>query len=141
MIASNVLSSTIRRAAEEIGVTVETSPISSTGRRHRVKLYPLVTDDMRTPSGRRKKGTAGDAKYQRESVGFDPGRRVHAVCWHGFRDFFRACYRMEPNAKFYTAFDKWMSSEDFEARHVRTASRNIGSRMYPTMACDACRCD
>jgi hypothetical protein len=68
------------------------------------------------------------------------GRRVHAVCWHGFRDFFRAVYLREPNARFATAYDTWKGSEDFEARFLETGYRNIGSQMCPVSAAEACRC-
>jgi hypothetical protein len=67
-------------------------------------------------------------------------RRVHAVCWHGFRDFFRAVYRQEPNAKFVTAMDTWKNSEDFEERFRETGFKNIGSMMCPVAAAEACRC-
>lgn len=130
MIASNVSEATIRNAASDVGVRVEMTQLSSTGRRWRVKVYP---------SGKRNE--AGNYRWQRRSAnGFTPERRVHAVCWHGFRDFFRACYKREENARFYTALDKWLGSDDFEARFEASGYRNIGSLAYPCSAEEACFC-
>jgi len=96
----------------------------------------------RWANGRRWPDERGDGKYQRLSSGYGRAleHRVFAVCWHGFRDFLRAVYRLEPNAVFYTAFDTWRGSEDFEARYQDSGFRNIGSQAMPISACEACRC-
>jgi hypothetical protein len=88
---------------------------------------------------RRFKDERGDAKYQRESARSNGGR-VNAVCWHGFRDFFRAVYRVTPDARFATAMDTWRGSADFEARFRDTGHKNIGSQACPVAAAEACRC-
>jgi hypothetical protein len=138
MRAAKVSETTLRKAAEEIGVTLEIDPV---GRQFRVKLFPLVTETMARASGRRFPDARGDAAYQRESVGYgSAGRRVNAVCWHGFRDFFRAVYQIEPGAIFRTAVDTWRGSEDFEKRFAGTGHRNIGPQIAPAMMADACRC-
>lgn len=142
MIASNIERSSLEAAAAEVGVKIELDALSNTGMRHRVKLYPIVRPDCFKPNGRRWGGEAGDCKYQRLSAGYGNAleNRVHAVCWHGFRDFFRACFRHRPDARFYTAMDKWLGSADFEARFRASGSRNIGCAMEPVAAAEACRC-
>lgn len=140
MRASKVSRETLEAAAEEVGVRAE---IDRRGSGWKVKLFPLVTDDMRTASGRRRvvDGQSVRAKYQRRSAsGFRPDRMVHAICWHGFRDFFRAVYRREPAAVFRTAFAVYRGSDNFESAFPDTAARNIGSRMYPVAADEACFC-
>jgi len=138
MLASHVSRETLELAAQDVGVRAVIS--QSRGRSFRVKLYPLVTATMQTPGGRRRKGEAGHAKYQRTSsmVMFREGRRVHAVCWHGFRDYFRAVYRLEPQAVFHTAIATWRGRDDFERRFEATGDVNIGSQMAPVRARDAC---
>jgi hypothetical protein len=142
MLASKVTREALESAAAECGVRVEISTLSGSGLRHRVKVLPKVPAEAYTPSGRRKRGTRGDAPYQRTSaaVMFREGARVHAVCWHGFRDFFRAVYRREPGAIFRTALDTWRGAEDFEARFRASGHRNIGAPIAPVCAAEACRC-
>lgn len=153
MQASKVQRSTIEAAAAEIGVAVDITTQNSAGTRHRVKLNSNPPASAYRPACKwhREQGRAsecrcrrwnderGDAPYQRSDVrGAD--RRVNAVCWHGFRDFFRAVYRIEPGAVFSTAFDTWRGSEDFEARFRESGHKNIGSQMVPMAAAEACRC-
>ena len=153
MQASKVQRATIEAAAAEIGVAVDITTQNSAGTRHRVKLNSNPPDSAYRPACKwhREQGRAeacrcrrwnderGDAPYQRSDVrGND--RRVNAVCWHGFRDFFRAVYRIEPGAVFHTAFDTWRGSEDFELRFRESGHRNIGSQMCPMAAAEACRC-
>lgn len=142
MLASKITREALESAAAAVGVRVEISTLSGSGLRHRVKLYPIVPAEALTPSGRRKRGERGDARYQRTSaaVMFREGRRVHAVCWHGFRDFFRAVYRRAPGAIFRTALDTWRGSEDFEARYRASGVRNVGAQIAPVCAAEACRC-
>ena len=130
MIASNINAVTLRRAAEAIGVQVVVNSTSGTHRRHRVKVN---AGDWKDEDGNR--------KYQRISASaFGSERRVAAVCWHGFRDFFRFCFELEPDAVFRTAFDTWDGSKDFEARYRWSAHHNVGSQAYPKSACEVCRC-
>lgn len=143
MIASHVSERALKHAALSVGVEIQMHPLSSTKRRWQVKLFPLTQPEMYMPSGRRRKGAAGDAKYQRESASYFRGehpRRVHAVCWHGFRDFFRAVYSVEPEAKFYTALAKWLGSEHFESTYRDSYYKNIGASISPVYAGEACRC-
>lgn len=137
MKATNVTYETLSRAAEEIGVNAEIEP---RGKGFRVKLLPLTRwQQWQGSKPRRWDGPRGDSRYQRESVG-TAGRRVYAVCWHGFRDYFRAVYRLEPNAIFYTAIATWHDRDDFEARHTLTGHLNVGSQVSPVAMVDACRC-
>lgn len=137
MIASNVTREVLVRAAEAVGVRAEIKPLSGSGRRFRVKLYPVVGPELRTSSGRRR----GDAKYQRTSACVQrEGRRVHAVCWHGFRDYFRAVFKAAPDAVFRTMTDTWRGAADFEARYRASGARHVGSRMATVCAAEVCRC-
>lgn len=142
MIASGITAEALEAAAAEVGVKIERSALSGSGLRHRVKVNPSAPAEAYTPSGRRKRGERGDAPYQRLSASYFRAleTRVNAVCWHGFRDFFRACFRRAPGAIFRTALDKWSGSEDFEARFRDSGHRNIGSRAAPICAAEACRC-
>ena len=142
MQASGITREQLEQAATQVGVSIETDSKNQKGTRHRVKLYPSVPASAMTKGGRRRKGEAGDAPYQRTSASimFYDNRRVHAVCWHGFRDFFRACFEQEPNAVFRTALDTWKGSEDFEARFAASGHKNIGSQVAPCFAAEACRC-
>ena len=148
MRASKVQRSTLQFAAQEIGVHAE---INGIGRQFRVKLLPQTRPEMHRPMCKRCRDFGrtschcrrwaddrGDAKYQRE--GIFRQQRIHAVCWHGFRDFFRAVYRIEPAATFRTAMATWKGSEHFGANFAETGYRNIGSQMCPMSAAEACRC-
>lgn len=141
MYASNITKEQLLAAAESISVRADVDTMNAAGTRHKVKLYPLPPAEAYTASGRRRKGEKGDAPYQRVSVSiFRNESRVHAVCWHGFRDYFRACFALAPGAIFRTAVDTWRGSEDFESRYRNSAGRNIGSQMAPRAMADACRC-
>lgn len=142
MIASGITEDVLESAARAVGVRVELAPLSGSGKRWRVKLYPVVRPDAYTPGGRRRRGPAGDGLYQRVSTSAfsDGSRRVHAVCWHGFRDYFRACFSAEPCAVFRTALDTWRGLADFEARFRASGGRNGGSQVRPVANAAACRC-
>lgn len=142
MIASNVSLETLQSAAESVGVSISAEATSGSMRRFRLKVSPgNPPAKALTPAGNRKRGAAGDGSYQRISASaFDDSRRVAAICWHGFRDFFRAAFAIEPSAIFYTAFDTWRGAEDFEERFRASGNINIGSQFRPVSACAACRC-
>ena len=141
MIASNISFDVLLHAAETIGCEIEANATSGSGKRFRVKLYPKPEPKAFNAIGTRYRGERGDAPYQRISASmYQNERRVNAVCWHGFRDFFRACFAVAPNAKFKTAIDTWNGAEDFEDRFRDTGYKNIGSAMYPVSMVSACRC-
>jgi hypothetical protein len=143
MTASNVTRAALLAAAEEVGVQADIEPLSASQRRFRVKLYPVPPAEAYTKGGRRRPGERGDARWQRTSASaFGPeDRRVHAVCWHGFRAFFRAVYRLEPGAIFRTAAATYKGAEHFERVHPETAYKNVGSRVYPRHMAEVCRCE
>jgi len=67
-------------------------------------------------------------------------RTVSAVCWHGHRDFFSACYALNPGLRFTTAFADYFNLKDFKDRYPNTYYRNIGFQMEPCHYGDACYC-
>jgi hypothetical protein len=149
MLAKNVTREILESAASKVGVSLDITSLNQKGTRHRVKVNSLPTEgNYRTATAKdgttypvRFKDERGDAPYQRESVGYGlAGRRVSAVCWHGFRDLFRAVFAQVPEAVFATAVDTWRGSEDFEQRFPASGHRNIGPQIAPVMMADACRC-
>jgi hypothetical protein len=66
-------------------------------------------------------------------------RRVHAVCWHGHRDFFRFLFQADSRCVVTTAWAKY-TAENFESTFPATGYRNTGSQMYPMIAAEACDC-
>jgi hypothetical protein len=145
MTVSGMTAIQIKLSAEQIGVRADVSTLNAKGTRHRVKLYPstyVCPDEAHTASGARRRGERGDYRYQRLSAGYGHQleRRCFAVCWHGFRDFFRACFEREPAATFRTSVDVWRGSEDFEARYRDSGHRNIGPLISPIAMAEACRC-
>lgn len=137
MEASGITKEQLDSAAASVGVTLDARALNQKGTRWRVKVNP-ITEFHQGPRGGRKTFR----KYQRTSasVMFHEGRKVHAVCWHGFRDFFRAAFALAPQAIFRTAMDTWRGSDDFEARYRTSGHRNIGSQAAPVCAAEACIC-
>lgn len=128
-------------AAKSIGVTVDVAPAARNGTSWRVKVNPDPSTEEVTERGPRGGVRERSTRYQRISASTSQHeRRVSAVCWHGFRDFFRACFALAPAARFITAFDTWNGSADFEARYRESGRRNIGSAYSPMYAAEACRC-
>lgn len=129
MIVRNVDSPAVFNfAAESIGITVEVTQMHP--RTFRVKVSPGEFKD-----------TDGDRKYQRISLNFNGNeRRVYAVCWHGFRDFFRACFKQQPDLIFKTRVATWDGTDDFEERYRGSGWDEMGSTMNPIAACEECRC-
>ena len=75
-------------------------------------------------------------KYKRRS---HTGRRVHAVCWHGHRDFYRAIFEAAPDAVIITARARYNGADHFEQTYEQTDG-NIGSQAQPMYYSDACDC-
>jgi len=117
----------LRICADEVGVKLQ--DVRKDGRALRFQIRP---------TGER---IDGDYKYQRTSAsGFNPERRVFAVCWHGHRDFMRAILAREPDARIKTMWADYRGSEDFERNFEVTGLRNVGSMMYPVTAQGVCNC-
>ena len=84
--------------------------------------------------------------YQRTSGSyFNPDRKVHAICWHGYRDFIREIFRCYPNARITTGLygkTDYKGRQDFEDNYRETGLIKIGAPIadgYPRL-CEACTC-
>jgi hypothetical protein len=120
----------IRECAAEVGVQIHGDSITKVGRawNFRLGLLSGVKRDK-------------DHKYQRTSAsGFNADRRVNAVCWHGHRDFMRALFRRDRDARIKSYFSDYKGSDDFEATFPETGYRNVGSMMYPMQMREVCNC-
>lgn len=121
------------------GSGVHRSEIPRVGRAYSFGLRPLKTT----------RDEYGDYRYQRTSASvFHDERRVFAVCWHGHRDFMRAVFKRDPEARIKTALGRtrtdpgadYRGREDFEEKFPDTAYINVGSMMYPQYASEVCKC-
>ena len=125
----------IRAVASEVGVRLYMGDIRRDGRAWNFRLA-LDTSD---PS--RKEEHDGYWLYQRTSASyFNEGRKIAAVCWHGHRDFMRAIFALDPEARIKTAWADYRGSQLFEDIFPQTGDRNIGSMIYPISARNACAC-
>ena len=107
---------------------VDNAQVQSMGRRgnqYRVKLTVDSTKD-------------GERLYRLSPGG--RGRKMHALCWHGFRAVMREWFRLCPDARIYTAMATYKGSDDFEMHHDITGNANIGSQFFPMKVRDACDC-
>lgn len=123
--------SELARIADNLGLRAEFSDVSNS-RGHRA-------------SGRLMPPYGGPNPYPRISaspLAWTGGkqRRVWAVCWHGFRDYFRAVLTAYPTARIVTGMADYRGLSDFEERHRETGWANVGSQAYPVHACEACTC-
>jgi hypothetical protein len=151
MLAKKCNENDLIEAAKAIGVEMAYTPYRSEGG-IRFRLKPK-SDGKRHPWKR--------FPYWRISASaFSEGRSVCAVCWHGHRDFYRALFELNPEARVYTALIRrarsggmheppiqafkgvthW-SAENFEDLFEATGAINIGSAYRPVCAADACRCE
>jgi len=123
----------IRRIAHDVGIRIHSDwgghGISKDGRAWNFRL--ALGDEKRE----------GYRKYNRTSASmFHEGRKVAAVCWHGHRDFMRALYAEDPEARIKSAVADYRGRQDFEESFGSTGFRNVGSMMYPQFAKDVCSC-
>jgi hypothetical protein len=143
MIARNVTKGQLQDAAKEINV--ELYDVRPEGRGFRFRILPTfkLDCDCRFSEGKLKHHQrdcdSRKYKYQRASA-TNLERRVHAVCWHGFRDFFRVLFSYEPEAKIKTACARYYGIKEFEENFPETGFRNIGSMLAPTQYREACWC-
>ena len=106
-------------------------------------IAPNGTADIESlnPKGSRfrvKLGVANSReKYGRRS---HSGRRVAALCWHGFRDYFIALFDESPDAVVRTAQATYKGRDGFEASFEATGCVNIGSMAQPMPYFEACDC-
>lgn len=82
--------------------------------------------------------------YQKTSASFfHQGRKVHAICWHGYRDFMRALFTEYPEARIVTGRMgrlEYNGLDHFEATYQDTGFINVGAPISPVNACEACSC-
>lgn len=67
-------------------------------------------------------------------------RRVAAVCWHGHRDFLRALFDVNPDARVRTALADYRGREGFEREYLSTFGQGNGYHVAYGQAC-ACGSD
>lgn len=121
----------VEAAANSVGVAVDITDLSASrggGRTLSVKVN-LPDGPPGSPDDRE--------RYRRIS---HRGRRINAVCWHGFRDFFRTLFEYSPEAVVKTALATYDGPEGFEATYPSTGEGNIGSLWEPMAMADACLC-
>jgi len=84
-------------------------------------------------------------KYQRTGFQYSENlkryNKVSAICWHGFRDFMIALYKLDVDLRFVTKQATYKNIDDFYIKFPDTAYKNIGSLMNPINYGDACLCD
>lgn len=66
-------------------------------------------------------------------------KRMPYVCWHGYRDLFRAVFAKYPQATIRTGETTYKGREHFE-RTYQDTDRNIGSLVSPFQYSEACDC-
>lgn len=59
------------------------------------------------------------------------GRPLRSASWEAHRDFMRALFKINPDAKIKTALAYYKGSEDFEEKFPDTAYKQVGSMMCP----------
>lgn len=72
--------------------------------------------------------------YSRKS---QSGRRVKALCFHGWRDFIRAVLSHGANCVTST-MGRWTSIEEFNADLPRIKGINVGSMLHPMLMSELC---
>jgi hypothetical protein len=66
------------------------------------------------------------------------GRHGKWLCWHGFRDVFRAVMAVNGEAVIRSAKAVYKGSEGFEATYPSTADINVGSMFQPAYMPEMC---
>ena len=116
----------INQIANKLGIEIEYNSIS--GNCYRVKLIKKKESKNYQRKGfyNNKNGTP---------------RKVHAICWHGYRDFLIELYKIYSDLRVFTAQITYNNKEDFELKYPDTANINIGSMVQPLNYEDACFCN
>jgi len=127
MLIYKVTEEQLRKAAEGVCV-IEAERMGVTNRAtgFRVKCLPLKPAD--DPHFFQRRNRTGD-------------RWVHALCWHGFEAFFKALFDINPEAKAITMMATYDGRDGFLENYPKTADFELGSRMFPCPAADACLCE
>jgi hypothetical protein len=66
------------------------------------------------------------------------GRHGRWLCWHGFRDVFRAVYDINEDAVIRSAKAVYKGRDGFEAVYPTTADQNVGSLFQPAYMPEMC---
>jgi hypothetical protein len=66
------------------------------------------------------------------------GRHGKYLCWHGFRDVYRACFAVNPDARIKSGQVVYRGVQHFEDTYETTAYQNIGSMVSPTYMPECC---
>lgn len=93
--------------------------VSSTGTRISVKL-----------------GTADSKRHGSRRAA--SGRHGKWLCWHGFRDVFRAVTAVNPSARIATGKTVYKGAQGFEDTYMGTADQNVGSMSSPAYMPELC---
>lgn len=93
--------------------------VSATGTRISVKL-----------------GTADSKRFGSRRA--SSGRHGKWLCWHGFRDVFRAAMDVNPSAIIRTGKAAYKGRDGFEETYPSTAFQNVGSMFQPAYMPELC---
>lgn len=66
------------------------------------------------------------------------GRHGKWLCWHGFRDVFRAVMDVNPSARIKTGKTIYKGRDHFESTYADTADINVGSMVQPAYMPEMC---
>jgi hypothetical protein len=66
------------------------------------------------------------------------GRHGKWLCWHGFRDVFRAVMDINPDARIKTGKTIYKGKQHFEDTYENTADINVGSMVQPAYMPEMC---
>jgi hypothetical protein len=67
--------------------------------------------------------------------------RIHAICWHGHRDFMREIFKINPDASIRTSLAHYKGKDDFENKFYATRNHNISNSYYPLPYKFSCKCE
>lgn len=121
----------IRDAVAEVGLAVfggwSRSGIEKDGRALRLRL----SVNQLSP-----RNSNGFLPYQRKSMSTMNSRRIAAVCWHGHREFMRAIFKRNLEARIKTALADYRGAEDFEQKFEATFGQGNEYHLSYGQSCD-----
>lgn len=83
-----------------------------------------------------KLGTADSKAYGSRTAA--SGRHGKYLCWHGFRDVFRAVMAVNPTAVVRSGIAVYKGRDGFENTYPDTAYKNVGSMVDPSYMPELC---
>lgn len=69
------------------------------------------------------------------------GRRSVGACWHAHRDVLAAFFDRYPDARVQSMYATYMNRISFLDKFPETGYINVGSKMFPLLAKEACECE